>query len=156
MNNQNHILTAIKYLDEKVKDVIDKAEDTESDEIKNIIESKAMLDGIIVKHSDDILVMKKTKADNADAIKVLETKIDMINHEIKCTKRKPADKVTKKGGLRSDKLDTSIKCELCDKGFGRFVDLETHLKTIHDNREEFQCDQCDKTFVTKWRLKKHK
>ena len=100
--------------------------------------------------------MKKTKADNADAIKVLETKIDMINHEIECTKRKPADKVTKKGGLRSDKLDTSIKCELCDKGFGRFVDLETHLKTIHDNREEFQCDQCDKTFVTKWRLKKHK
>jgi hypothetical protein len=39
-NNQNHILTAIKYLDEKVKEAIDKAQDRESDEIKNILKVK--------------------------------------------------------------------------------------------------------------------
>ena len=64
--------------------------------MRNIIESQAMIDGIIVNKSDDILAMKKTKADNAE---ILETKIDMINQEIECTKMKPADKDTKKGKM---------------------------------------------------------
>ena len=69
--NQNHILKAIKYLDEKIKEVIDNGKNT--DEMKNIIESQDRIDGIIVKISDDILAMEKTKAENADAIKVLES-----------------------------------------------------------------------------------
>ena len=48
-----------------------------------------------------------------------------------------------KEGLRSNKFDNSINCELCDKGFGRFVEQEKHVKAIHDNHEEFRCDQCD-------------
>ena len=149
--NQNHILKAIKYLDEKIKEVIDNGKNT--DEIKNIIESQDRIDGIIVKNSDDILAMEKTKAENADAIKVLESKIDMINHEIESIKSK--DKNTKKERQRKDKFNTPIKCKLCDKHFERFVDLEKHVKENHDNREEFQCDQCDKKFVIKWRLEKH-
>ena len=34
-----------------------------------------MIDGIIVKNSDDILVLKKTKEENAVAIKHVEEKI---------------------------------------------------------------------------------
>ena len=154
--NQNHILTAIKYLDEKVKEAIDKAHDKESEDIKKIIESQSMMDKIIVKNSDDILTMKRAKEDNAHAIKDLDTKIDMINNEIESRKIKLADKAIKKVGPKSHKgSDALIKCELCDKGFGRFVDLETHVKATHENREEFPCDQCDKSFVVEWRLKKH-
>jgi hypothetical protein len=85
--------------------------------------------------------MKRAKEENAHAIVVLETKIETINREIESTKIKPADKVPRQVGLRSDKgFDTSIKCELCEKGFGRFADVDTHVKATHDNHEEFPCD----------------
>ena len=82
MRNQNHILEAIKYLNGKVEEMIDKTKDDKSSEVGNILESQAMLDEIIVKNSDDILIIKKPKDANAVAIKLLVAKIDQFEHEI--------------------------------------------------------------------------
>ena len=148
-NNQNFILEAVKYLDEKIKEVIDKTNDKASVDVKDMIESQAMIDEIIVKTSDDILILKKTKEENSNTIKALDTKINLISQEIKLTEEKIVDKVTK------EEKPISLKCNSCDKVFNRSVDLERHIKEEHDNHETFNCDQCEKTFVLKWRLKKH-
>ena len=42
-----------------------------------------MIDGLIVKNSDDIRILKKTKEQNSLAIKHIEEKIDMIDKELK-------------------------------------------------------------------------
>ena len=59
MNNQNHILEAIQNLNERLVVVEEKLNDDHADEVKNIVETQAMIDKIIVKHSDDIILMKK-------------------------------------------------------------------------------------------------
>ena len=49
----------------------------------------------------------------------------------------------------------NLKCYASDDNFRRFSDLEVHIK---DKQEEYQrqnCDQCEKKFVTAWRLRKH-
>jgi hypothetical protein len=67
--------------------MIDKTKDDKSSEVENILESQAMLDENIVKNSDDILFIKKTKEANAVAIKLLETKIDQFEQEIEKAKQ---------------------------------------------------------------------
>ena len=59
MNNQNHILEAIQNLNERLVVVEEKLNDDHADEVKNIVETQAMIDKIIVKNSDDIVLMKK-------------------------------------------------------------------------------------------------
>ena len=44
---------------------------------------------------------------------------------------------------------------ICVKCFERYSDLESHIKSNHVNHNVFQCDQCGKSFVLKWRLGKH-
>ena len=51
-------------------------------EINDILASQAMLDEIIVKSSDDMLVLKKTKEEIAIAINLLDARIDKINKEL--------------------------------------------------------------------------
>ena len=82
MRNQNQIVEAIKYLNGKVEEMIDKTEDDKSSEVGNILESQAILDEIIVKNSDDILIIKKPKDANSVAIKLLDAKIDQFEQEI--------------------------------------------------------------------------
>ena len=81
-NNQNHILEAIKYLNERLEAIIEKNDDEQMKDVKNIVESQAMIDELIVKNADDIISINKLKNDNSDAIKTLEAKIDLIDEEI--------------------------------------------------------------------------
>ena len=54
------------------------------------------------------------------------------------------------------KTDTKLlKCKVCDNIFTTFSDLEFHIKQKHNKYKKEECDQCGKTFVTKWRLRKH-
>ena len=155
MRNQKHILEAIKYLNERI-DIIDKTKDDKSGEVENILESQAMLDQIIVKNSDDILLIKKTKDANAAAIKHLETKIEQIDNEIEETNMTRKDKrMRARNTLSFEKSFTTLKCNICDENFERYSDLENHIKTCHGEHKLFQCNQCEKNFVLKWRLGKH-
>ena len=71
MMNQKHILEAIKYLNERIEY---KAKNENTNEVNDILESQAMIDQIIVKNSDDILIIRKTKEENTLAIQQLESK----------------------------------------------------------------------------------
>ena len=72
MENQTHILNAIQYFDDRMTKVDEKALDKHRSDLKDIIESQTMLDEMIVKSSDDILVIKKTKGESAFAIQMLD------------------------------------------------------------------------------------
>ena len=48
-----------------------------------------------------------------------------------------------------------IICKLCDETFKENCDLEEHINLHHGSTEKFDCKDCGKTFVLKWRLQKH-
>ena len=50
--------------------------------------------------------------------------------------------------------EKKVNCKTCDKVFSENCQLEVHIKTMHQENG-YKCDQCDKTFVLKWRLMKH-
>ena len=182
--NQNHILEAIKYLDERIQDILGKAECDKIKEVNNILESQAMIDQIIVQNSDAIHALKKAKDENDNAIKQLDAKIDNINKEMEMTEKIISEKedMVKNMEVKVDNIDKEMKmtkkligekgdmvkkskvkqgsahlvtCTLCNEIFNRIVDLEKHIQCSHENREVFQCDQCGKAFTLRWRLKKH-
>ena len=88
MENQTHNLAAIKYLEKRIQAGIDKTQDKEIDDVKDMRESQARIGAIIVRNTDDISVIKKIKEKNDYAIKIIETKIEQINKEIEFQKKK--------------------------------------------------------------------
>ena len=72
----------------------------------------------------------------------------------KCDKTFQSNKSLKKHVSENHPL--SINCKTCKDSFTRICDLEVHIKTEHETSPDYKCDQCDKTFVLKWRLQKHK
>ena len=66
------MLTAIKYVDERIKEVIDKTQDKASADVQDMIQSQTMIDEFIVKNSDDILILKKSVEENSNTITALE------------------------------------------------------------------------------------
>ena len=48
-----------------------------------------------------------------------------------------------------------FKCNICDKSFGRPVELKKHKKRRHDKNKNFICDKCGKGFPVKDSLKVH-
>ena len=51
MGNQTHILEAIKFMNDRIEDIIEKTKNV--GEVKNIVESQTMLDEIIVKNAEE-------------------------------------------------------------------------------------------------------
>ena len=80
--NQKHILVAIKYLKERMEHMLKKFDDEKTDDVNEILESQEMIDALVVKNSDDIILIKKLRDENSLAMKTLESKIDDINKEI--------------------------------------------------------------------------
>jgi chromosome segregation ATPase len=152
--NQDHMLNAIKYLSERLEEVTEKMNYEKSD-MKEVLDSQAMIDGIVVKASDDILTIKKTKDEKDAGIKLLDTKIDMINQEIETLRNSKIDKDKANDISRSGKPSSLLKCTFCDIKFNIFSELERHIKDSHEIHNTFKCDKCEKEFVLKWRLKKH-
>ena len=54
--NQNHMLKAIQNLNERLEGM-----EKRKNEVQDIFKSRSMIDEILVKNSDDITVIKKTK-----------------------------------------------------------------------------------------------
>ena len=141
MVNQKHMLEAIKYLNERMEDIIEKAKEAKDNQIENILESQGMIDGIIVKNSDDIRILKKTKEQNSLAIKHIEEKIDMIDKELKRTKNIVEEKANKDRN-KSEVVQEgvmSVKCNLCTETYSRIIDLEIHIKNCHMEHQAYQC-----------------
>ena len=144
-------MEAIKYLDERLKSVENEAQDNHIADIKEILERQAMLDKIVVKTSDDILAMQKTRNENSVALDILENRLEKLDKELDET-RKEIEHKEKATKFRSK---SEIKCDLCDVGFDIYSDLENHIKENHENHRVFKCDKCDKCFVLNRRLDKH-
>ena len=65
----------------KIEEVTEKVNNEKSD-VRELLDSQAMIDALIVKTSDDILAIKKAKKVNVAAIKTLDTKIEEMKKEI--------------------------------------------------------------------------
>ena len=65
----------------KIEEVTEKVNNEKSD-VRELLDSQAMIDALIVKTSDDILAIKKAKELNVAAIKTLDTKIEEMKKEI--------------------------------------------------------------------------
>ena len=88
----------------------------------------------------------KTRENNTDQVK---------SHNCsKCDQTFTSRKSLKKH--IADNHASRISCKLCDEAFSKNFELELHIKSDHASPEIFQCEVCDKTFVLKWRLDKHK
>ena len=69
-------------LNERLTSMEEKIDDQKMLEVKEILESQAIIDEIVVKNTDDIVLMKKMKQDNNDSIMTLELKINLLEKEI--------------------------------------------------------------------------
>ena len=71
MINQKHMLEAIKYLDDSIKDILEKIDNEKTDHAKKILEN-----------SEDIVKLQKSKDENDIEIKQIEDKIKEVYKEI--------------------------------------------------------------------------
>ncbi|XP_052745130.1 zinc finger protein 85 isoform X1 [Bicyclus anynana] len=53
-------------------------------------------------------------------------------------------------------LELKLQCEHCEKRFGVTRDLERHTNKVHLNRRPYQCDKCERAYITMWALSQHK
>ena len=77
MGLSHHIWPSMHHLSERLKDFEQKEQ-----EEKDVLESQSVIDEVIVKNSDDIVILKKTKDNIAIAFKDLETKLYTLDQEI--------------------------------------------------------------------------
>ena len=98
-------------------------------------------------------LQRKTMNSNSENDNSEETAVERLKCR-KCEKLFPSMKKlrTHLGSNHPSK----IECSNCDKTFSRNYDLEVHIKTDHEERDMHKCDKCDKIFLLKWRLLKHK
>ena len=80
--NQNYILDAVQNLNVRLEALEEKIDDDKMKDLKDILESHPMLDEIVVKNSDDIVLLVKLKEVNDVKIKVFQQKIDLLDKEI--------------------------------------------------------------------------
>ena len=82
---------AIQNLNERRGAIEEKNNDAKLNELHDLIETQALIDKIVVKSTDDIAVMKKVKEENYNAIKQLESKINILDKEIKNKMEEPKE-----------------------------------------------------------------
>ena len=80
--NQNYILDAVQNLNVRLEALEEKIDDDKMKDLKDILEGQSMLDEIVVKNSDDIVLLVKLKEVNDVKIKVFQQKIDLLDKEI--------------------------------------------------------------------------
>ena len=149
--NQNHILEKIKYLNESLEAIIAKNDNEQIKDVKNIVESQAMIDELIVKNADDIISIKKLKNDNSDAIKTLEAKIDLIDeeigvriHNIQANVEKEKDEQTIKVTNDSRNPRKEIRCKHFNAGYCKMKNVcsfkHKSVKICESHRKMVKCE----------------
>lgn len=74
-----------------------------------------------------------------------------------CSKRYPSWgslKCHEKSHL-PDELKLSYPCKYCDKRFLHLVNVQVHMRAIHENDRPFICEECGKGYATSGALKEH-
>ena len=61
VETQDHILKAIKHLNERLEALVNRRSNYNPEDVRNILQSQEMIDAIVVKNSDDILILRKIK-----------------------------------------------------------------------------------------------
>ena len=96
-------------------------------------------------------------------IKSLENRLNDSDYKVKTLEAKLAK--TEEVPNNSD--ENQNKCKICQQIFESREILKSHIKDCHPaqikcfvcekafNSEQHKCDSCGKTFVLKWRLRKH-
>ena len=49
---------------------------------------------------------------------------------------------------------SNVKCDLCDR-IVKTTELKRHMKVIHENKRDYKCDTCGKTYPRSTNLKHH-
>ena len=106
-----------------------------------------------------------------DILKAYDEKIEKLNRLLEV--QPPIDKDNEVQNFRYNVCGENLKskidfkkhiqenhtkvygCKDCDNSFEKSSDLEMHVKRFHGDTTLFKCEECGKTFVLKWRLKKH-
>lgn len=127
INNQNSIIVTLKSLEKYIENIHTRLVKMEDSNEENSLSK--MKDCVI------------------EYLKLIDKKIEGLNEDINIAENK-----VKK---LSDK-STAIKCDSCEATFVRYCDLETHVEENHRDFKGFNCKECGKTFVVKWRLEKHR
>ena len=108
------------------------------------------LETILIDKRDDIDSLIKSKVEMSEQINTIDKNLmRKIIEKSSSTMDKDAEK---KDGR---KYNAGATCDFCKSTFPRYCDLEDHIEATHRNQHRFNCSECDKTFVTEWRLRKH-
>ena len=119
LTNQDIILEAVKNLNERVEVIENKIDDDKLSDLKDIIETQAVIDEVVVKSSDDIALMQKVKDENSRAIKLLESRIETLDNEIKKKMKEPQqneEKIDNEENKEKEKTKKII-CKFYNKGY---------------------------------------
>ena len=111
-----------------------------------------------------VKLLEKRLDDSEKKVEILEDKLgkreevveNCLDKEIEC--KVCEFKCESKQNLKKHIKENhpfEIECNLCATRFPKKSDLEVHLEVYHERKGQYKCDHCDKTFVLKWRLKKH-
>ena len=119
-------------------------------QINEILTKQKSFELIIMKTPDEIKSLIDTKHNISEEIRKLDERIETLNVLI----RNSSGKEDKAHEVKSAKKDT--ECAICNLSFTRHCDLEMHIETEHVDSNQFECFECGKQFMLKWRLEKHK
>lgn len=110
-----------------------------------ILNSQLTLNESVTKVTNDIEILRIQRNENSITIDHINMKMKKLDKELE----KSEDETPK------CKEIPSKSCNVCQKKFEKFCDLETHIESEHKEAETFKCKKCDKIFYLQWRLKKH-
>ena len=114
-------------------------------------------------HASEMTLMKKEIKELEGILKnLVVNKEPPVNNSdenslIKC--RKCGEIFGCKKKLRKhliEKHPRKIECKSCDAIFAQNFELEVHMKTEHKQTPEYNCEVCNKKFILRWRLEKHR
>lgn len=144
-NNQEHVIEAFKNLNDRfgaIEGIIDVGQLKDA---KNIVESQAMIDELIVKNADDIKILQEWKKRNLEAIQNMDQEIKTVKDmEIKIMEN---IRVAEKDDEFVKLLDD--KCRYWDRGYCKYqkqCKFEHPMATCEIFLKEGKCKQrtCEK------------
>ena len=88
--------------------------------------------------------------------KIVLTSLQELKDHLSTSHKEKSEGVDSKQKPKSkDKPKNSLKCNQCNKELNPYY-LPIHIASVHEKRNDFECDKCGKLFAIKDYLDKHK